>query len=350
MKFKKYILFLILIAGSASAQNWQLAWSDEFDGSTLNTSVWGAVNAGTGFGNQELQYYSSRPQNLAVQNGNLVINALLETYKIQNYTWNYTSAKISTQGLKDFLYGKIEARIKLPGAGAGTWPAFWTLGYGGWPGCGELDICEFQGSMPDQYQSNIHTLNYNGTNGQNFHLVKPYTGISDDFHVWGIEWTPTTATAAGKVKFFLDGVQYWTFNSLSVGAADYPFTSPNYIILNLAIGGKMGGAVDNSIFPKQMLVDYVRYYQDASTGVEDVYSATQPNVKTLVTDKIAINFPDAVAGNKTISVFDVNGKMLVSATTSDATYSIDASAFTKGMYLVKTEAINKIFSNKVIKN
>ena len=345
------LLFLFtIIVGSANGQNWQQVWSDEFNGTTLDNTIWAPTNAGTGFGNQEKQYYSSRPQNLKVENGNLVINALLENYTVGTTTWNYTSAKVSTQNLKNFLYGKIEARIKLPGAGNGTWPAFWTLGYGSWPACGELDICEFQGSQSNQFQSNIHTKNYNGTNGTNFHLIKPYTNISDSFHIWSIEWTPTTSTTAGKIKFFLDGVQYWTFNSLSVTSADYPFTTPIYVILNLAVGGTMGGAVDNTIFPKQMLVDYVRYYQDAATGIEEVTSTEQPNMKTIFTDKISIDFPTVFSCKKSITLIDINGKIIVNATTDDSNFEINGSFLNNGMYLVKIETGGKVFTRKVIKN
>jgi len=351
IKIKILLVLLITVAGSAFTQNWQLVWSDEFDGTTLNTSVWAPVNLGTGFGNKELQYYSSRPQNLTVENGNLVITALKENYTVGTASWKYTSAKVSTQNLKSFLYGKIEARIKLPGAGNGTWPAFWTLGYvGGWPSCGELDICEFQGSKPDQYQSNVHTKNYNGTNGTNFHLVKPYVNISDSFHIWSIEWTPTTALAAGKIKFFFDGAQYWTYNSLSVLPVDYPFTSQIYVILNLAIGGTMGGTVDDSIFPKQMLVDYVRYYQNVATGVEEVISVDKPNMKTTFTENIKIDFPTVFTGKKSITLIDLNGKIVVNKSTEESNFEIDSSFLNKGMYLVKMEAGGKVFSQKVIKN
>ena len=353
MNFRKKIIsffIFVSVAGSAFAQNWQLTWSDEFNGTTLDTKVWAPVNMGTGFGNKELQYYSSRPQNLSVQDGNLVINALLGTYTVGSTSWKYTSAKVSTQNLKNFLYGKIEARIKLPGAGNGTWPAFWTLGYGSWPGCGELDICEFQGSQPDQFQSNIHTLNHNGTNGTNFHLVKPWVNVSDSFHIWSIEWTPTTSTAPAKIKFFFDGVQYWTFNSLSVTAADYPFYTPIYVILNLAIGGTMGGTVDDSIFPKQMLVDYVRYYQDASTGIDDVISLEKPTMKTIFSDNLKMNFPSSLNGKKFITIIDMNGKLVLNTVTDESTFQINGNQLNQGMYLVKMKIGEKEFTQKVIKN
>ncbi len=353
MIFRKKIISIFIfisIAGSAFAQNWQLVWSDEFDGSTLNTNVWAPVNMGTGFGNKELQYYSSRPQNLKLENGNLVITALLEDYKVGTASWKYTSAKISTQNLKSFTYGKIEARIKLPGTGNGTWPAFWTLGYGGWPACGELDICEFQGSKPDQWQSNVHTKNYNGTNGTNFHLIKQTPGVSDDFHVWSIEWLPTTETTAGKIKFLFDGVQYWTFSSLSVLPVDYPFNTPIYVILNLAIGGTMGGPVDDTIFPKQMLVDYVRYYQDVQTGVNEVKTKNNPVIPSFFKDNIDIQFPENLAESKTISVYDINGKKIKNLVTSENQTKVDMNATGKGIYLIKVNSGNTVYSQKVIKN
>lgn len=349
-KISIIVVFLIATVSSAFGQNWQLVWSDEFDSTALNTRIWTPVNAGTGFGNKELQYYSSRPQNLSVQNGNLVITALKENYTVGSASWGYTSAKISTQNLKNFLYGKIEARIKLPGVGAGTWPAFWTLGYGSWPSCGELDICEFQGSQPDQFQSNIHTKDYNGMNGTNFHLVKPFPGVSNDFHVWSIEWSPTTSTAAGKIKFFVDGVQYWTFSSLSVISADYPFTTPIYVILNLAIGGTMGGPVDNTIFPKQMLVDYVRYYQEGTTAVNEVSAPVVPKIPAFFDQYINIQFPEDYPSTKSITVYDLNGNRLINQMVSDNRYQLSTNQLPKGMYLLKIVAGDKSYSRKVIKN
>jgi beta-glucanase (GH16 family) len=224
------------------------------------------------------------------------------------------------------------------------------LGYGSWPVCGELDICEFQGSKPDQWQSNIHTRDYNGTNGQNFHLVKPAVNVSDSFHVWSIEWLPTTSTTAGKIKFFYDGVQYWTFNSLSVIAADYPFTTPIYVILNLAIGGTMGGPVDDTIFPKQMLVDYVRYYQDVPLAVNDVKSKDNPIIPTFFNESIDIQFSDNMINAKTISIFDIYGKMIKNTSTNENQTKIDMNSVNKGIYLVKISSGTNTYSQKVVKN
>lgn len=343
MKIKGYILLLItLMAGSAHAQNWQLVWSDEFDGTTLNTSNWGPVNAGTGFGNKELQYYSSRPENLTVADGLLTITARLEDYKVGTASWRYTSAKVSTQNKKDFKYGKIEARIKLP-HGAGTWPAFWTLGYGGWPSCGENDICEYQGSQPNQFQSNIHTKDYNGTNGTNKHLVKAWPNVADSFHVFTIEWDSL------KIKYFFDGAQYWTFSSLSVTPVNYPFVNPNYLILNLAIGGTMGGWVDDTIFPQQMQIDYVRVYQNAPMGINDPVSKDNPIIPSFFLDRISITFPETYAVQKTITLFDINGRNLLTKQITENRTELETGSLMNGMYLVRISAGEKSYTQKVIK-
>jgi len=338
--FKIILILLLFIIIPVKSQNWQLVWSDEFNGTTLNTDNWNIVEGGSGFGNQEKQFYTSRPQNLKVENGNLVITALLENYTVGSMTWNYTSARINTSRKKDFTYGKIEARIKLP-TGRGTWPAFWMMGYGSWPSCGEIDILEFVGRQPDRFQSNVHTKDYNGMNGQNFHIEKVYPGLPNDFHVYSIEWT------SEKIKFFFDGAQYWTFSSLSVDPANYPFNNPFYIILNLAIGGTMGGAVDNSIFPQKLLVDYVRVYRDIN-AVNDPSSKQQPVVSTLVSDNLNIQIPENQRNNKII-IYDLNGKTIRQQNTSERELNINVSDLTKGVYIVKIVSEKNIYTSKVIK-
>ena len=139
------------VAVEHSWGEYTLVWSDEFNGSALDEEVWGYNTGGSGWGNNELQYYTTRPENIRVQNGCLEIEARKETYENNEYT----SARIHSKGKKEFTYGKIEARIKFPG-GKGTWPAFWMLGSkGNWPNCGEIDIIEHQ------------------------HLVGPSVGASD---------------------------------------------------------------------------------------------------------------------------------------------------------------------------
>lgn len=239
---------------------YQLVWSDEFDGTSLDTSIWN-IETGTGsggWGNNESEYYTGRNENLRVENGNLVIQALKESYNGSNYT----SARITTRNNKDFAYGKIEARISLP-SGAGTWPAFWMLGYGSWPGCGEIDIMEHIGSQPTMISHALHTQALYGGNCWSSKNYKD--GIEGDFHVYGIEWEQKIMENRDCIRFYVDGVLTATrWDPVTEdNKTQWPFTSNFYIILNLALGGNMGGTINDNIFNNDvsMKVDYVRVYQ-----------------------------------------------------------------------------------------
>ena len=240
--------------------DYQLVWSDEFDGTALDESVWGYNTGGGGWGNQELQYYTSRPENIRVQNGMLEIEARKEEYENRQYT----SARILTKDKKTFTYGRIEARIKFPG-GKGTWPAFWMLGNGNWPACGEIDIIEHVGSLPNRASFALHTPDKNGNKGNNWSQLKWFDySLADDFHTYGIEWAQEEKDGKDVIRFTIDGETYAEAWESQVDDPKYwPFNQPEYIILNLAIGGKMGGEVDDAIFDTQriMYVDWVRVYQ-----------------------------------------------------------------------------------------
>lgn len=240
-----------------------MVWSDEFDGSALDESVWNFNLGGNGWGNNEKQYYTSRPENIRVQNGCLEIEARKEQYQNNEYT----SARIHSKGKKEFKYGKMEARIKFPG-GAGTWPAYWMLGNtGNWPNCGEIDIIEHVGSLDKRASFALHTTMKNGTRGNNWSKTQWFDyNLSDDFHIYAIEWAQEEKDGKDVIRFFVDGVQYAEAWEEQIDNNDYwPFNKPNYFIFNLAIGGNMGGTVDDSIFdqPRIMYVDWVRVWQRA---------------------------------------------------------------------------------------
>lgn len=252
------LIFSILPAINANAATtWNLAWSDEFNGSTINKANW-ISETGTGsggWGNNELEYYTNRPENVRTENGNLLIEARKEAYG----GMGYTSGRIKTQGLKDFKYGKIEARMKVP-SGQGIWPAFWMLGSNisqvVWPKCGEIDIMEHVNNEP-----NIHgTIHWN----DNDNKYANYGGSSGNldvtqYHVYSIEWD------ASSIKWFIDGAKYWEANILnSVNGTD-EFHKPFFILFNLAVGGNWPGNPDQSTqFPAKMYVDYIRVYQQGS--------------------------------------------------------------------------------------
>lgn len=250
-----------LVAVEHEWGEYALVWSDEFNGTTLDESVWNYNTGGNGWGNNELQYYTNRQENIRVTNGCLEIEARKESYD----NCEYTSARIYSKGKKSFQYGKMEARIKFPG-GVGTWPAFWMMGEtGGWPKCGEIDIMEHVGYLDNRASFALHTQEKNGMNGRNWHATHSFDyPLSNDFHVYGVEWCQEEENGKDCIRFFVDGVEYATAWENKIGDHDsWPFYIPHYFILNLAIGGNMGGKVDNAIFNQQriMYVDWVRVYQ-----------------------------------------------------------------------------------------
>lgn len=245
---------------------YQLIWSDEFDGNSLDQSKWSYEYGGKGWGNRELQYYTDRPENIRVENGYLIIEARKETYTDDaGQSNNYTSSRIVTRNKAEFTYGKIEARISLP-MGKGTWPAFWMLGtYTKWPLGGEIDIMEHIGSQPTMISHAVHTYEKNGSRGNNWHKRLYPGNVEDSFHIYSIEWEKKQRYGNDCINFYIDGkksAEVWEPN-VGSNMKNWPFNHDFFIILNLAIGGTMGGTVDDAIFniPVQMKVDYVRVYQ-----------------------------------------------------------------------------------------
>jgi beta-glucanase (GH16 family) len=231
-----------------------LVWQDEFEGQGLPDAGRWDYEVGR-IRNNERQYYTrERATNARVQNGTLIIEAHRESYQGADYT----SASLTSRA--NWTYGRIEVRARLP-KGRGTWPAIWMLGTNirevGWPACGEIDIMEHVGFDPGRIHANIHTRAYNhvqGTNkGNNLLVTRP----DEEFHVYSAAWTP------GQIEFFVDGARYFTFAKEPGGDAVWPFDKAQYLILNLAIGGSWGGqqGIDDSAFPTQFVIDYVRVYQ-----------------------------------------------------------------------------------------
>ncbi|MHB8127726.1 MAG: glycoside hydrolase family 16 protein [Mobilitalea sp.] len=239
---------------------YDLIWADEFDGEGLpDETKWNYDVGGHGWGNDELQYYT-RDKNAYVENGNLVIEARKEEYE----GMKYTSARLVSRDKGDWLYGKIEVSAKLP-TGVGTWPAIWMLStdweYGAWPSSGEIDIMEHVGYNQNTIHASVHTLSYYHKINTQKSSTKYLEGVSDEFHVYSIEWLPD------KIHAYIDGELYFTFNPNDYVATptykEWPFDKNMHLLLNLAVGGAWGGAqgVDENIYPQQMLVDYVRVYQ-----------------------------------------------------------------------------------------
>jgi len=233
---------------------WHLAWHDEFDGQAIDTSSWTYDIGAGGWGNAELEHYTSRPENARIENGMLMIEARKEDYKGAAYT----SARLKTQGLKTFQYGRIEARLKLP-AGQGMWPAFWMLGddiiLKNWPGCGEIDIMEYIGREPNTILGTIHGPGYSGSVGLTKWNTQAYP-IADAFHTYAVEWD------AKHITWFYDDQPYSTYTPADVGSHKWIFDHPFFIVLNLAVGGGFPGPVGpQTTFPARYYVDYVRVFQ-----------------------------------------------------------------------------------------
>lgn len=272
-KFSKFYLLALMLIIMGSCENSEtqtvttldnLVWEDNFDvDGAPNFNRWtfdigdGTAEGIPGWGNNELQYYTSRPENVKVENGNLVITARQENFQGSSYT----SARILTKGLFQQKYGRFEARIKLPW-GKGLWPAFWMLGDDEngtvtWPQRGEIDIMENRGDEPTITHGSIHGPGYSAGNA----VTKSYdlnARLDTQFHVYGVEWGPN------YINYYVDNVLYnqITPSDLPDGT-DWVFNDrPFYMILNVAVGGAFSGNPNaETVFPQTMEVDYVRVYQ-----------------------------------------------------------------------------------------
>jgi beta-glucanase (GH16 family) len=275
LRTRHYILWLAAVSlfphgGGAQKPKepgeYALVWSDEFngkDGSPPDPSKWTYDIGGSGWGNHELEYYTNRPENARIEDGKLVITARQEAYTgPDGAKFNYTSARLKSQGLFSQVYGRFEARIKLP-SGQGIWPAFWMLGDNidsvGWPKSGEIDIMENVGKEPGINHCSLHgPSSTNATSDRTATItLPPGQKLSDDFHVYAVEWEP------GAVRFYLDANLYATFTSVQWPAGGtWVFDHRFFLILNVAVGGDWPGSPDaTSAFPQTMQVDYVRVYK-----------------------------------------------------------------------------------------
>lgn len=231
-----------------------LVWSDEFNGTSIDTTKWNFEVNGDGGGNGEAQYYTDRNTNATIKDGKLVITARKEDYLGKSYT----SARLTTQNKAAYTYGRVEARIQLP-TGRGMWPAFWMLSAKKplqWPHDGEIDIMEAVGYRPDTTFSNIHCT------AVGYGDLLPVPNYGSTYHVYATDWT------ADSLKFYVDDkliVSYANAHLADAMAAynQWPFEHEFFMILNVAVGGAWGGiqGIDNTVFPQSMSVDWVRVYQ-----------------------------------------------------------------------------------------
>jgi len=249
---KQWLALIAIPFFTLQVSGQELLWSEEFSGRKLDPQVWNfELGDGCpelcGWGNNERQVYTKR--NHRLENGKLIITARLEDSL-------YTSTRITTQGKKVIQYGRVEARIKLP-RGKGLWPAFWMLGSNikevGWPRCGEIDIMEYVGRAPGQVFTSLHTAHSHGNTINSKQTA--IASLEEGFHTFAVDWSPE------QIAFYVDGKLAYTFAPRDRSEAVWPFDQPFYLLLNLAVGGNFGGPeVDDSIFPQEYVVDYIRLY------------------------------------------------------------------------------------------
>jgi len=258
-----YLVPTLGVLAQSPGNAWTLVWSDEFaqpDGTPPDPAKWVCEVGAGGWGNNELEHYTSRTNNVRIETGKLVIEARREAYSGSRYT----SARLKTKGKVAWTYGRIEARIQIP-RGQGIWPAFWMLGTNidsaGWPRCGEVDILENVGREPNLVHGTVHGPGYSGGQGIGGPYSLPGGGaFADGFHVYAAEWT------TNQIRWLVDGQEYF-----KVAPANLPpgtkwvFAQPQFILLNLAVGGQWPGNPDETTtFPQRMTVEYVRVYAPAS--------------------------------------------------------------------------------------
>ncbi|HKK40879.1 MAG TPA: family 16 glycosylhydrolase [Bacteroidales bacterium] len=240
-----------------SYAGYNLVWSDEFSEKVLDTDVWNQETGtgSNGWGNNELEYYTTSTKNTFLSDGNLVIEARKEDMG----TTKYTSGRMTTLGKKEFTFGRIDIRAKLP-VGKGLWPALWMMGVNvnevGWPACGETDIMELIGVEPSTVYGTLHwgTPAGHQSKGSDYKLTAG--DYSDEFHVFSIIWQQDS------ISWFVDNNLFFSFKASETGAYEYPFNAPQFFLFNVAVGGNWPGPPDNTtVFPERMFVDYVRVFQ-----------------------------------------------------------------------------------------
>src|SRR5690554_3812882 len=314
------------------AQNWELVWSEEFNYTGFpDASKWSFVDWAPGNVNNELQrYVPNRWENARVENDALVI----EAHRDWHNGSEYSSARIHSSGKASWTYGRIEARIKLPG-GWGTWPAFWMMpedptrfGFNEeegwyWPNCGEIDIVEYVGHDPGWVHGSVHSLWYNFKyNTQR--TGKTYVGNAESaFNLYAIEWFPD------RIDYFVNNQKYYTVYNDNAGWQSWPFDDDFHIILNLAVGGVWGGSqgVDPNIWPRRMEVDYVRVYKSVQSqtpigqtvwmrGSNNQYVSSENGVSPMICNRNSVQgwelFTIVDAGNGRVALQGSNGNFVSS--------------------------------------
>jgi beta-glucanase (GH16 family) len=354
----RYVLVfsLFLSFNTSSAQDPvfdNLVWSDEFNSNgAIDGENWfhqTELPNGSSWYNNEIQHYTNREDNSYVANGSLFINAKKENFTDQGVVKSHTSARLNSKFA--FTYGRVQIRAVLP-TGVGTWPALWTLGKNiiepggywnnthgtvGWPACGEIDIMEHWGNNQDYVQSALHTPSSFGNTMNKGGRAVP--GASDNFHIYEMEWN------SEKITFRIDGIQHYVYQPAVKNAETWPFDADQYLLLNVAILPEIAASFTESA----MQIDYVRVYQEAILGVDEVSVKEQikayPNP---VGDTLTITIPSNLVGAE-MRLYAILGQEIAKERLLDTSSKIDFSSVPNGLYLLKIETSSGTFTQSIVK-
>jgi len=332
-----------------------LVWSDEFNYSgSVDSNKWHhqviPIINGSDWANGEQQHYTNRISNSYVNNGSLKIKAIRENYTYNNVTKLYTSARLNSKFA--FKYGRVDVRAKLP-AEAGTWPAFWTLGanineignyfgntYGsvGWPNCGEIDIMEQNGWNKTNLIGHLHYSNSNTNSYQNEGGTTYVANSSGEYHIYSLIWTENT------IQILLDDVVFFERENTQ----EIPYDNHHYLLLNIAMGGNLGGAIPSNFNNATMEIDYVRVYEESSLSSSNstlneliIYpNPTENSIKVKVP-------PDLIGTN--LKIYSSLGRKLASYTLSSTDSLFDISSFKSGIYFLRFESKLGVYTKEIIK-
>jgi beta-glucanase (GH16 family) len=300
---------------------WKVFWSDEFDSTALNEANWTVQSANAGAVNAEQERYTSghdqASSNVFVKNGNLLL--------VTKNASDITSGKIVSSNKQTFMYGRMEARMKLP-IGQGMWPAFWMLGTsGGWPSCGELDIMEAKGRLPSWVCGSYHYTNYDASTG----YTLPSGTIHDSYHIYAAEWS------TDSIRWYCDSACYTTITKKQSNTT-LPFDRSFYFILNLAVGGNFDGNINSSTqFPDTAYVDYVRVYHWDSTASSVGLLPPRNTVRNGAilrnnVSSFSVTLPSEQAYS--VTLFSIDGKPVLSQNGKARDFSVSTTGLMPGVY------------------
>ena len=330
-----------------------LVWSDEFDSTTpqvIDNTKWYhqtfGPNGGRWFNNEE-QHYTDRLENSYLENGNLNIVAKAENFTQDGVTLGYTSARLNSKFA--FTYGRVDVRAKLP-EGDGTWPAIWTLGkninetgaywqtqgFGStaWPACGEIDIMEHGLGAINHVSSAIHTPSSFGAtiNYQSFIL----NDVANNYHVYSVNWSPN------QITFLIDDVGFYTYNPVVKDADTWPFDNEQYILLNIAMGG-ISGSIDPAFIESNMIIDYVRVYQNLGLSVDDSFANQFSVFPNPARDIITIESPQRI---DEALLFNALGQLILKKTNN--VQKLKLNKLNPGIYTLKLRSGNQSVTKKIL--